>query len=66
LVLQEYIWAGEEPDLGLNRKAIAWEIIGLRNGRAWIAEMRRRWQILRAQDEVYEEWTGTFLSCQEL
>ena len=59
LTLHEYMWIGEGPRHDGNRRAIAFDVFGLPERRqAWIANMGYRWQILRADNGVYGEWSG--------
>ncbi len=66
LTKREYMFYGEGPTLGVNRRPIAYEVLGLPEGqKAWIADMDHRWQILRATDGVYGDWTGEYHSAHE-
>jgi hypothetical protein len=59
LSLKPYMWKGEGPNLGLNRKAIAFEVVGLRaNQKTLIAELDYAWQLLRIVDGVSGNWSG--------
>jgi uncharacterized protein DUF4062 len=63
LTLHEYMWAGEGPGLAFNRRPIAWEVLGMHEAeQAWIANIHHAWQILRADNGVYGEWSGKFRS----
>jgi hypothetical protein len=65
LSLHEYMWAGEGPDLRQNRKAIAFEVLGLpKHLQAWIAEIHYEYQILRAVNGIYGEWAGSYKSLE--
>jgi hypothetical protein len=66
LALYEYMWCGEGPGLNANRRAIAFEVVGLPEKRqAWIADMNHRWQILLATNGVYSKWAGRYRSAKE-
>ena len=66
LTLHEYMWIGDGPRHDGNRRAIAFDVFGLPEGRqAWIANMHHRWQILRAHNGVYGEWSGEHMSKEE-
>jgi hypothetical protein len=66
LTLRAYMWVGDGPRHDGNRRAFAFDVLGLPTGRrAWIAEMHHRWQILRAEDEVYGKWSGAYRSKDE-
>jgi hypothetical protein len=61
LTLHEYMWAGEGPSLSENRTTIGYEVLGMPHShRAWIANDRHRWQILRATNGVHGEWSGQY------
>jgi hypothetical protein len=66
LTLQEFMWYGEGPSLAGNRKAIAFRVLGLpESQQAWIATYRHAWQVLRAKNGVYGEWSGRYQSVEE-
>jgi hypothetical protein len=66
LTLRAYMWVGEGPRHDGNRRAIAFDVFGLPEGRqAWIANMDYRWQILRADNGVYGGWSGEHRSKEE-
>ena len=66
LTLHEYMWYGEGPGLTANRKPIAFEVLGLPEPqRAWIATDSHKWQVLRATNGVYGEWSGKYHSSEE-
>jgi hypothetical protein len=66
LTLRAYMWAGDGPRHDGNWRAIAFDVFGLPLGRqAWIANMHHRWQILRADNGVYGEWSGEHMSKEE-
>ena len=66
LTLHEYMWAGDGPRHDGNRRAIAFDVFGLPQGlQAWIAIMHHRWQILRADNGVYGEWSGAYRNKEE-
>lgn len=61
LTKREYMFSREGPTFGVNRKPIAYEIFGLPSGQeAWIADINYSWQILRAIDGVYGDWSGEY------
>jgi len=60
------MWAGEGPGLMSSRRPIAWEVLGLpQPHQAWIATEGHCWQILRAHDGVYGNWSGKYKSLEE-
>lgn len=66
LTKREYMFSREGPTFGVNRKPIAYEIIGMPAGQqAWIAEINYSWRILRAIDGVQSNWTGQYRSVDE-
>ncbi len=66
LTLHEYMWIGDGPRHDGNRRAIAFDVFGVLEGRqAWIAKMGHRWQILRAENGVCGEWSGEYKSKEE-
>jgi len=66
LTLQEFMWYGEGPGLAANRKPIAFRVLGLPDSQqAWIATYSHRWQVLRATNGVYDEWSGRYQSPDE-
>ena len=66
LALHEYMWFGEGPGLNVNRRAIAFEVVGLpEKHQAWIADMNHRWQVLLAANGVYGKWGGRYRSADE-
>jgi hypothetical protein len=66
LTLHEYMWFREGPGLNMNRRAIAFEVLGLpEKRRAWIADMNHKWQVLLASNGVYGKWGGRYRSADE-
>ncbi len=66
LTKREYLFSGEGPTLGANGRTIGYEVLGLPLGeQAWIAEIHRSWQVLRATDGVQGHWTGQYRSADE-
>jgi hypothetical protein len=66
LTLRAYMWFGEGLRHDGNRRAIAFDVFGLPEGRqAWIAIMHHRWQILRADNGVYGGWSGAYRNKEE-
>jgi len=66
LTSHEYMWAGEGPSLATNRKPIGFEVFGLPElQRAWVATDSHIWQVLRAANGVYGEWSGRYKSSEE-
>lgn len=65
LTKREYLFSREGPTLGANGKTIGYEVLGLPLGeQAWIAEIHRNWQVLRATN-VQGDWTGQYRSADE-
>lgn len=66
LTLRAYMWFGDGLRHDGNRRAIAFDVLGLPAGRqAWIANMHHRWQILSAENGVCGEWSGAYRSKEE-
>jgi hypothetical protein len=60
------MYSFDGPSLHSNRKAFAFEVMGLPEGvDVRIAEMRHRWKVLRTTNGVPGEWSGEFSSAEE-
>jgi len=66
LTLRPFAHSGSGLDLTKWDKVVQYEVQGLPDGeKAWIAEMNHRWQILRATNDVHDNWTGEYGSPEE-
>ena len=66
LTMRAYMHFHGGPNLLTNRRAIAYEVDGLPVGeRAWIAEIRHSWCILRETGGVLGHWSGEHATANE-
>jgi hypothetical protein len=66
LTLHPYMYFFDGPNLNNNRRAFAFEVIGLpEREQARIAQFRHKWKVLRTTDGVSGEWSGQFRSLDE-